>query len=113
MIVVPGLLALPSMLDDLMVETGDTGTAGFVIAGEPDFAITDTSGLVITGEPGFAISDTTGLALSCGAGFATTGGAACEIKEAARTAPTVSIAERLELIFSPKAECIKKGNCCL
>jgi len=40
------------------------------------------------------------------------GDAAFEIMEAARTAPAVSKAERLKLIFSPKAEWIKKkGNC--
>ena len=32
-----------------------------------------------------------------------TGDAACEIKEAAKTAPAVSKAERLKLMFSPKA----------
>jgi hypothetical protein len=50
-----------------------------------------------------------GDAASCSADAAAElGVAALEIKEAAKTAPAVSKAERLKLIFSPKAEWIKK-----
>lgn len=95
-----------------------TASSDFAVPGSSDWAATPlVSSTTASSLPGFSF-DFADAALAL---WATTAGfgegascwadAAMEIKEAAKAAPTVSKAERFKLIFSPKAEWIKKGNC--